>query len=154
MDEKKTVDGAETNAPEPMRTSEKIGKDVAEEILKDIYNQLGISMDFIGDDEDEKSTYNKLLNAIMWGRLEFNDGAFRQTLLSPITAGAKVIKVLDIREPSGDELREMRSIKKKTDDVGKALAVLGAVTGLGLPVVNTMKARDMMVAVGVMSLFL
>jgi len=133
---------------------EKIGREVAQKILEDIYQDLGISMDFVDQEDDDKNTVNKLLNAIMMGRLEYDNGVFKQTLLNPIMAGQKEIKVLEIFEPSGSDLREMSSVKKKNDDVGKALAVLASVTALGLPVINKMKSRDMMVAVGVMSLFL
>jgi hypothetical protein len=48
----------------------------------------------------------------------------------------------------------MASVKKKGDDYGKAMAVLGSVTGHGMPVVCKMKSRDSLIAVAVMSLFL
>jgi hypothetical protein len=137
--------------------TEKIGREVAEEIIGNIYLELGLVhiMYKIGDDFDDfKSTHDKLLNSIMLGQLEYADSVFKLTLLSPITVGEKEITALEIKEPSGSDLREMASVKNKNDDVGKAMAVLGSVTGLGLPVINKLKSRDMMVSVSVISLFL
>ncbi len=90
----------------------------------------------------------------MMGRLVYETGVFKLQLLKPITAGSKEISFLEIPEPSGSDLREMASVQKKNDDVGKAMAVLGSVTGHGLPLINKLGSRDMMVAVGVISLFL
>ena len=133
--------------------NEKMGKEVAEKMLNNIYTDLGISIDIV-DDEDDQSTRNKLVNAIMMGRLEYDKNIFKLKLLKSIVVGKKEIFVLDIPEPSGSDLREMSIVKKKNDDVGKAMAVLGSVTGHGLPVIDKLGSRDMMVAVGVISLFL
>ncbi|GAG90307.1 unnamed protein product [marine sediment metagenome] len=93
------------------------------------------------------------ISALMHGRLEYKDEVFKQTLLKPIT-GKKEITVLEIKEPTGVQLRGMSEVKKKNDDVGKAMSILGEVTGLGLPVINKLGSRDLMLSVGVISLFL
>jgi len=130
--------------------TEKVSKDVAEEMLKNILDELSINEAFTGDDEQSKK---KLINAIMAGRLEFVDGVFKQTLMSPVVMGEKKITEIEIYEPDGTQLREASTVKG-SDDIGKSMAILGAVTGLGLPVMNKLKTRDLMLGVGVMSLFL
>ena len=89
----------------------------------------------------------------MHGRLEYKDEVFKQTLLKPIT-GKNEIAFLEIKEPTGVQLRGMSEVKKKNDDVGKAMSILGEVTGLGLPMINKLGSRDLMLSVGVISLFL
>ncbi len=130
-----------------------IGKDVAEEMLKNIYDDLGIDGDLLEDDDESKASTKKIISALMHGRLEYKDEIFKQKLLKPIT-GKKEILYIDIKEPTGVQLRGMSEVKKKNDDVGKAMAILGEVTGLGLPVINKLGSRDLMLAVGVISLFL
>ena len=89
----------------------------------------------------------------MHGRLEYKDEVFKQTLLKPIT-GKKEILVLEIKEPTGVQLRGMSVVKKENDNVGKAMSILGEVTGLGLPMINKLRSRDLMLSVGIISLFL
>ena len=131
-----------------------LGEDVAREMLKGIYEDLCIDVSLIDDDDESKSTEKKMISALMYGRLEYKDEIFKQTLIKPITTGKKEIAFIEIKEPTGAQLRGMAIVKKKNDDVGKAMAILGEVTGLGLPVINKLKSRDMMVSVGVVSLFL
>lgn len=131
----------------------KIGRDVAEEMLKNIYDDLGIDGDLINEDDEEDKSEKRIISALMHGRLEYKDEVFKQTLLKPI-AGNKEILFLEIKEPTGVQLRGMSEVKKKNDNVGKAMSVLGEVTGLGLPVINKLGSRDLMLAVGVISLFL
>lgn len=130
-----------------------IGKDVAEKMLENIYDDLCIDSDMLDDDEN-KSSEKKIISALMQGRLDFKDEVFKQTLIKPISAGKKEISFIEIKEPTGAQLRGMSQVKKKNDDVGKAMAILGEVTGLGLPVINKLGSRDMMLSVGVISLFL
>ena len=129
-----------------------IGRDVAEEMLQVIYDDLGIDSD-VEDEDEDKATTKKIITALMHGRLEYKDEIFKQKLLKPIT-GKKEILFLEIKEPTGVQLRGMSEVKKKNDDVGKAMSVLGEVTGLGLPIINKLGSRDLMLSVGVISLFL
>lgn len=131
----------------------KIGRDVAEEMLLSIYDDLCIDVAVL-DDSEEKGSKDKLINSIMRGMLEYKDETFILKLIKPTMAGKKEVTVLEIKEPTGVQLREMSSVKKKNDDIGKAMAVLGSVTGHGLPFINKLKSRDMLTAVGVISLFL
>ena len=126
----------------------KISKEVAAEMLEKIQSDLGIDT---GD--DDKDSNKKLVTSIMSGRLTFVDGVFKQTLMSPVVMGEKKITEIEIDEPDGTQLRAASSVKGN-DDIGKSMAILGAVTGLGLPVINKFKTRDLMVAIGAMSLFL
>ena len=130
-----------------------IGRDVAEEMLKNIYDGLCIDPDML-DDNDGKSSEKKIISALMQGRLEFKDECFIQTLIKPLSIGKKEISSITIKEPTGAQLRGMSEVKKKNDDVGKAMSILGEVTGLGLPVINKLGSRDMMLSIGVVSLFL
>ena len=130
-----------------------IGREVAEEMLQSIYDDLGIDGDLIEEDDEGKSSTKKIISALMHGRLEYENEVFKQTLLKPIT-GKKEITFLEIKEPTGVQLRGMSEVKKKNDDVGKAMSILGEVTGLGLPMINKLGSRDLMLAVGVISLFL
>lgn len=132
---------------------EKICKETAEEQFKSICEELCIDHDQFDSDDGDSGSKKKIISAIMQGRIEYEDMAFKLNLLAPI-AGASEIRVITIREPDGNELRSMASVKKTGDDFGKAMAVLGAVTGHGLPVVCKMGSRDAMVAVAVLSLFL
>lgn len=129
-----------------------IGRDVAEEMLQVIYDDLGIDSD-VEDEDEDKATTKKIITALMHGRLEYKDEIFKQKLLKPIT-GKKEILFLEIKEPTGVQLRGMSEVKKKNDNVGKAMSVLGEVTGLGLPIINKLGSRDLMLSVGVISLFL
>lgn len=131
-----------------------MGKDVAEEFFDTICDELGLSSDNYKDEEDGLKTRTRLVNSIMAGRLDFADGKFTLKLLSPVKKGEKVIEMLNITEPDGVQLRSMSEVKKSNDDVGKGMAVLGAVTGEGLPVINKLKSRDLMVAIEVIGLFL
>lgn len=130
-----------------------IGREVAEEMLQNIYDDLGIDGDLIEEEDEDKSSTKKIISALMHGRLEYKDEVFKQTLLKPIT-GKKEILFLEIKEPTGVQLRGMSQVKKKNDDVGKAMSILGEVTGLGLPIINKLGSRDLMLSVGVISLFL
>lgn len=128
-----------------------LGRDVAEQQFSEICEELGIDESIFDDD---KSSKDKIITSIMSGRLEYEDGKFKQVLISPIKNGEKLISFIEITEPTGNQLREMASVKKKNDDVGKGMAVLGAVTGHGLLIINKMRSRDLMVSVGVIGLFL
>ena len=130
-----------------------IGREVAEEMLQVIYDDLGIDGEMIEDEDEGKASTKKIISALMQGRLEYKDEIFKQTLLKPIT-GKKEILFLEIKEPTGVQLRGMSEVKKKNDDVGKAMSILGEVTGLGLPIINKLGSRDLMLSVGVISLFL
>lgn len=130
-----------------------IGRDVAEEMLQVIYNDLGIDGELIEDEDEGKASTKKIISALMHDRLEYKDEVFKQKLLKPIT-GKKEILFLEIKEPTGVQLRGMSEVKKKNDDVGKAMSILGEVTGLGLPIINKLGSRDLMLSVGVISLFL
>ena len=130
-----------------------IGRDVAEEILKGIYDDLSIDGELIEEDDEGKASTKKIISALMHGRLEYKNEVFKQKLLKPIT-GKKEISFLEIKEPTGVQLRGMSEVKKKNDDVGKAMSILGEVTGLGLPMINKLGSRDLMLSVGVISLFL
>lgn len=130
-----------------------IGRDVAEAMLQEIYDDLGIDGDLIEEDDESKSSTKKIISALMHGRLEYKDEVFKQKLFKPIT-GKKEILLLEIKEPTGVQLRGMSEVKKKNDDVGKAMSILGEVTGLGLPMINKLSSRDLMLSVGIISLFL
>ncbi len=130
-----------------------IGREVAEEMLQNIYDSLGLDGELIEDEDEGKASTKKIISALMQGRLEYKDEIFKQKLLKPIT-GKKEITFLEIKEPTGAQLRGMSQVKKKNDDVGKAMSVLGEVTGHGLPMINKLGSRDLMLSVGVISLFL
>ena len=130
-----------------------IGREVAEEMLQNIYDELGIDGDIIEEDDEGKASTKKIISALMYGRLEYKDEVFKQTLLKPIT-GKKEILFLEIKEPTGVQLRGMSEVKKDNDNVGKAMAILGEVTGLSLLQINKLKSRDLMLSVGIISLFL
>ena len=130
-----------------------IGREVAEEMLQNIYDELGIDGELIEEEDEGKTSTKKIISALMHGRLEYKDEVFRQTLLKPIT-GKKEILILEIKEPTGVQLRGMSAVKKENDNVGKAMSILGEVTGLGLPMINKLRSRDLMLSVGIISLFL
>lgn len=130
-----------------------IGREVAEEMLQLIYDELGIDGDLIEEEDEGKASTKKILSALMHGRLEYKDEIFKQKLLKPI-AGKKEILFLEIKEPTGVQLRGMSEVRKENDNVGKAMSILGEVTGLGLPMINKLGSRDLMLSVGVISLFL
>ena len=130
-----------------------IGREVAEEMLQLIYDELGIDGDLIEEEDEGKASTKKIISALMQGRLEYKDEVFKQKLLKPIT-GKKEILFLEIKEPSGVQLRGMSEVRKENDNVGKAMSILGEVTGLGLPVINKLGSRDLMLSVGIISLFL
>ncbi len=130
-----------------------IGREVAEEILKGIYDDLSLDGELIEEDDEGKASKNKIISALMQKRLEYENKIFKQTLLEPIT-GKRDISFLTIKEPIGVQLRGMSEVKKKNDDVGKAMSILGEVTGFGLPMINKLGSRDIMLSVAVISLFL
>ena len=136
-----------------MKSKTIIGRDVAEAMLQEIYDDLGLDGELIEEEDEGKASTKKIISALMHGQLEYKDEVFKQTLLKPI-AGNKEILFLEIKEPTGVQLRGMSEVKKKNDDVGKAMSILGEVTGLGLPVINKLGSRDLMLGVGVISLFL
>jgi len=137
-----------------MTTKTVLGPEVAEVVFNEICDQLGLDPQKFKDTEKDEATKDRLTGAISTGRLEYSEEKFKLTLISPINVGSKTITYLDICEPDGVQLRSMSEVKKNNDDVGKAMAVLGSVTGLGLPVINKLKSRDLMVAVEVIGLFL
>lgn len=133
-----------------------MGLDVAAEVFNEMCKALAIPVDKFNDSEKDEATKERLVNAIASGRLEFSPdtGDFLLKLLSPVEAGSKEVGSLTICEPDGVQLRAMSEVKKSNDDVGKGMSVLGSVTGLGLPVINKLKSRDLMVAIEVIGLFL
>ena len=128
----------------------KMSRAVGEKIFENMCHELEIDEYIYKETDDGEDNRNKLIHAFCSGHLEVDGMIFTLKLKSPI----KEIKVLTIEEPTAVQMRSMSVIKKKNDDFGKAMAVLGAVTGLGLPVMNELKGRDSMVAVAVISLFL
>lgn len=132
----------------------KMGKDVATEIFNGMTEELGIPFENFTDTDEAEKTKSRLVNAFMTGRLEYTEGVFTQHLLKPIQTGEKSIEEIVINEPSGQQLRAMSEVKKDSDTVGKGMAVLGEVTGLGLPVINKFGSRDLMLSVEVIGLFL
>lgn len=131
-----------------------IGKDVATEFFKNMIAELGIPEENFTDTDEAEKTKSRLINAFMTGRLEFENGVFTQQLITPIKVGEKMIEQITVNEPSGQQLRAMSEVKKDSDTVGKGMAVLGEVTGLGLPVINKFGSRDLMLSVEVIGLFL
>jgi len=149
--------------PEPETTKEKkrdlphgykMARDVGEKVFENMCHALGIDEHEFKETDEGEGAKNKLIHAFCTGCLEYEDEVFTLHLKSPIKTGTKEISVLKIGEPDGAQLRSMSIIKKKNDDFGKAMAVLGAVTKLGIPVMNKLKSRDSMIAVAVISLFL
>ena len=130
-----------------------MGREVAEEMLQLIYDELGIDGDLIEEDDEGKASTKKIISALMHGRLEYKDEVFKQKLLKPIT-GKKEILFLEIKEPTGVQLRGMSVVKKENDNVGKAMSILGEVRGRRFSVINRLGSRDLMLSVGVISLFL
>lgn len=113
--------------------------------------------DYSEENKQGAETRTRLVGAIMTGRLEYdeNTGVFTQKLISPFKFGdEKTISELKIEEPTGVQMRATAKVQKKNDDIGKGMAILGEVTGLGIAAMNEMKARDMMVSVEVIGLFL
>ena len=139
------------------KTKTVIGRDVAEEMLNEICKSLDLDLEIVFDDDDDdnagRASKKKIISALMHGRLEYDKEVFKQTLIKPLT-GKKEVTYLEIKEPTGVQLRGMSQIKKKNDDVGKAMAILAEVTGLGMPMINKLGSRDLMLSVGVISLFL
>lgn len=132
-----------------------IGRDVAEEMLQGIYDDLKIDAELFDEEDEGQSSKKKIISALMQGRLEYKDEVFKQTLLKPLMGKEGSLEdVLTIKEPTGVQLRGMSQIKNKRDDVGKAMAILAEVTGLGMPMINKLGSRDLMLSVGVISLFL
>ena len=81
-----------------------IGRDVAEEMLKGIYDDLSIDGELIEEDDEGKASTKKIISALMHGRLEYKNEVFKQKLLTPKTA-KKDISYLDINAPTGVLLR-------------------------------------------------
>ena len=131
-----------------------LGKDVANEVFESFITDLGLPLDKFTETDKDEETKNRLVSSVMAGRLEYSDGDFTLKLITPVKTGEKTIEILRISEPTGVQLRSMSIIKKSNDDVGKAMAILGDVSGLGIEVINKVKSRDMMVAVEVIGLFL
>lgn len=131
-----------------------IGEDVATQFFEKMVEELGIPLENFGETDDAEKTKSRLVNAFMTSRLEYESGIFRQHLLKPIKTGEKMVEFITIEEPSGQQLRAMSDVKKDSDTVGKGMAVLGEVTGLGLPVINKFGSRDLMLSVEVIGLFL
>ncbi len=128
-----------------------IGRDVAEEMLQQIYDDLCIIVELMEDEDN--SNARKVLSALMQGRLEYKNKTFKLKLLEPFTVGKKEILTLEIDEPSGDHFREMGQVKNKNDTIGMGMAILGATTGLGLPVISKLKGRDLLTATAIIGLF-
>ena len=132
----------------------KMSREVGWKIFEDMCHKLGIDeYQFIETDEGEK-TKNQLTHAFCTGHLEYTDAIFILHLKTPLSVGSKELSILKIPEPIAGQMRSMSQIKKKNDDFGKALAVLGDVTKLGLPLMNKMGMLDGNVAVSLISLFL
>lgn len=143
------VDQAETAAGR-----KKMGRDVAEEIFKGLCEDIFLDYEKFTATEKDEATKDRIVGALCSGQLVYADSVFTLRLNVPLQVGDKRIAHMKIREPNGVELRAMASVKKSNDDVGKGMAVLGAVTELGLPVINKMASRDLMVGVEVIGLFL
>ena len=159
--ENKTNESTMKDSP---HMKEVMGKDVAEKLFAQICGELKIDVAIFGldedaamdgdFDEDEQDSAKKIITALRFGYLKYDNMIFTLKLKAPLKKESSTIDNLVIKEPSGVQMRGMTKVKKKRDDVGKAMAVLGEVTGLGLPIINKLGSRDLMVAVGVISLFL
>lgn len=137
-----------------VKKSAKLGREVGEKMFENMCEELGLDTDEYKNTDEGESSKNKLVHAFCTGALEYDEFVFTQNLKTPIQVGGKLVTTITIVEPDSTQLRSMAIIKKKNDDVGKALAVLGEVTGLGLQVVGLLKSRDSMISVAVISLFL
>ena len=132
----------------------KMSRAVGEKVFEDMCHDLGIDEYNFKETDDGEDSKNKLVHAFCTGYLEYENTIFTLRLRTPIMVGPKELSVLTIPEPDSLQLRATSQVKKKNDNVGQALAVLGDVTKKGLPVMNKLKSRDSMVAVAVISLFL
>lgn len=134
----------------------KMSREVGEKVFESMCHDLGLDeIPFKKRKGKDVDTKNKLVHAFCTGFLEYENALFTVCLRSPIKIGpTKELSVLKIPEPTGAQLRSITEVENEDDNVGKALAVLGDVTKLGLPVMNKLKSRDSMVAVSVVSLFL
>ncbi len=134
-------------------SNEKIKFAVDRETAKDEFNRFceawEIDDDTAGMDEEDKAAFEgnkaKIINAIMRGRLSFQDD---NTLLFDTGEEKITIKI-----PQGATYMEMDRYKDR-EGVHKAYAVLGGMTGKSPAFFARMDGRRLKPLMGIISLFL
>ncbi len=89
-------------------------------------------------------TERRLLNAVMRGRLDFDEGSntFTLKLRSPIELeNGKTVAELMIKEPNSQQIRGI--MKKSDGDIDMILKMLSVNTGEALGVIERLKMKDL-----------
>jgi hypothetical protein len=111
---------------------EVIAREVALQMLKDWADELEASVQHS----------ERLLRAIMSGRLDKTDAGFSYRLLVPVSLdNGQNVDSLNVTEPTADQLRE--ASKGNRDDMDTTIRVISSITGQPIAVINRLKTRDL-----------
>lgn len=125
-------------------TEPAIAREAAEAMVKDWELELGATLE---DDSRER-----IVRAVMAGRLDWSGSAFTYRLVSPIKLeSGDVLKVLRLEEPQVGQIRD--SAKGKRESVDMSIHLIASLTGQPLGVIERLKERDFTAVAEILGFF-
>jgi hypothetical protein len=136
-----------------MSNTELVSKDMAETDFNRFVELMDLDTDTNGMNDEEKVSFEqqrgRIISAMMKGALAINDEG--EPVFTPQRSKNK--EPITFREPDGSALQAMDS-KKKTEDIGKLYASMGAITGQPIKTFSAMKMADLKICIALVTLFL
>jgi hypothetical protein len=121
-----------------------LSEDVASEQVNEFLDHYDIDLDMIGEDTKEivRRVINRVKKAVMTGRVEFSsDGTVIQRLKNP----SGKIDSITYSELSGRAKLEAEKIAG-SKETARVYALLGALSGLGMNAIASLKGPDLVLA--------
>lgn len=110
---------------------EVIEREIAEELAQSWADELDSSV----------TVSEKVIKAVMRGRLDFQKGSFNYILLTPVELqNGETLTAVEIAEPTVEQLRE--SSKHKGDEMETTIRIISALTDKPIGVIGRIKMRD------------
>lgn len=131
----------------------KIAKEVAEQEFERFADAMDLDVDTSTMDDDDRKGFEqqkgRIVSAICSGSLVINDNG--EPVFTP--QRSKDAGPITFQEPDGAALMAMDR-KKKSEDIGKLYATMGAMTGTNAKTFSGMKMADLKVCMAITTLFL
>jgi len=133
--------------------TDKVAKEVAEAEFERFAEAMDLDVDTSIMDEDDRKGFdlqkNRIVSAIRSGAMVVNEDG--EPVFTP--QRMKDAGTITFHEPDGAALMAMDR-KKKSEDIGKLYATMGAMTGTTAKTFSGMKMADLKVCMAIATLFL
>jgi len=131
---------------------EKIGADVAEQEFQRFADAMDLDISPEPMDDEDRAGFEKqkrrIIRAMVAGALVIDEDG--QPVFTPQASDSAPVT---FHEPDGAALMSMDK-RKKGEDMGKMMAIMGAITKTNAKTFSAMKQRDLNVCIAITTLFL